>query len=97
MPFLGKEIVKKSDRIEIYQPEEVKNFVHVDGDLERAKLYIVNKDNIVVATIDPMNIEINYGYESRSSYRFGYNPDVTIRGYIVESDPEKLQDAFYYR
>lgn len=47
IPLIGKHIVKRSDRIEIYQPDEVKNYTLPKAD---EVTVAVIKNNMIVAT-----------------------------------------------
>lgn len=101
IPLIGKEIVKKSDRIEIYQPDEVKNFVAP----EKGRAYLaVIKDDVIVGTAYMTNLMVtqeNYDITSRyddgrkhTPGPFQCNLEATMMGPVTTDMMEALQDAF---
>lgn len=80
IPFIGKNIEKTSEKIVIYQPEQVKDFVPKPKYLRKAELIVVI-DGEEVARTNYFDADIEYRIVDRrfSSYYTGQELRLTAR------------------
>lgn len=57
IPLIGKDIVQKRDKIEIYQPEEMKQYIETSPSRDDIKVF-VSRNNQVIAQLDPWSLTI---------------------------------------
>lgn len=81
IPLIGKDIVQKKDRIEIYQPEEMKAYVDTSPSNDMVEVY-VTRNKQVIAKLDPYSLEIEL-----EDHLFGrVQRRFTFRAYMAEHD-----------
>lgn len=90
IPLIGKDIVQKRDKIEIYQPEEMKQYLDTSPSMDDIKVF-VSRNNQVIAQLDPWSLTITMEPVEDFGLRRDGRRRVTFEAYLT--DPEAF--VFY--
>lgn len=106
IPFIGKDIVKKSDRIEIYQPEEVNDYTKQLSNTD-TYLAVVRNGKVIgtayMTSIDISNNQIDVSCRDNGGARTMINGAISAQiqaeliGPVTTDMLEGLHETFRYQ